>query len=287
MICSSVSVVLPLAWATEAEQLPALAVEPGGVAIEGVDAGDRHQVLLVQVAHADQLLANQLDFARLGVELGVEADDLVLQLADALLQLRLLAEPGRAAQFEQPALVGDGIGDRRIVRMRESSSGGKTTVSSAVALGLQPRLARFQLIEALGDHGKVGFRHGVIELHQHLAGFDVVAVLDIELAHHATGRVLHLLDVRVDHDGARRDERAGDLRGRRPAADAAGEQQHDHQAGRHVAANGVQRAALRGVHELAPVDRKIHFFRGRRRHALGTALMDAAAAAGFTSLARI
>ncbi len=45
-----------------------------------------------------------------------------------------------------------------------------------------------------------------------------LAVAHAQLADHAAGRVLHLLDVGIDDQLAWRDHRAGELRRRRPAA---------------------------------------------------------------------
>ena len=97
----------------------------------------------------------------------------------------------------------------------------------AVALGLEPRLARRQLVETLGDDGQIGARHGVVEPHDDLARLDAVAVAHAQLADDAAGRVLHLLHVGIDDDGALRDHRAGQFGRRRPAADTAGKNDDD------------------------------------------------------------
>ena len=60
-----------------------------------------------------------------------------------------------------------------------------------------------------------------------------VAVLDAKVADDAAGRVLHLLDVGIDDELARRDHRAGDLGRRRPADDAADHDDHGGDADRH------------------------------------------------------
>ena len=51
---------------------------------------------------------------------------------------------------------------------------------------------------------------------------NAAALLDVERADDAAGEVLHLLRIAFDDDDPGGDHRAGDLRGRRPAADAAG-----------------------------------------------------------------
>ena len=90
----------------------------------------------------------------------------------------------------------------------------------AVTLGGEPRLARIKFGEALGDDRQIGLRHRLIELNKNLARFYVIAVVHKQLADHAAGGVLHLLDIGIDDDVARRDQRAGDFGGRGPAAKA-------------------------------------------------------------------
>ena len=172
----------------------------------------------------------------------VEPANFLLELHDPLLQLRFLAQAGRAAQFEQLALIGDRVGDRRIAgagkQFRRERDG-----LGAVSFGFEPRLARREFVEALGDDGEIGAGDGIVELYEHIACLDAVAVLHVELADDAAGRVLHFLHVGIDDDGAFGDERAGNLGRRRPAADAAGEQQHNQSAGHHMAMNGFARTS--------------------------------------------
>ncbi len=115
-----------------------------------------------------------------------------------------------------------------------------------ITFGFETRLSRGELVEAFGDDGKVRTRDRIVELHEDIAGFDAIAVLNVELANDAAGRMLDLLHVRIDDDGALRDQRAGDLGGCRPTADASGEQQHDQAAGQQMAMDGVARASRRG-----------------------------------------
>ena len=95
------------------DQLPAFALEPRAVALERGEPGDLHEIVFPELAHAFELLADQRDLPRLGVLLRGEAADLVLQLRDALFQLRFLAEPRGAAKLEQLALVGQRNARRR------------------------------------------------------------------------------------------------------------------------------------------------------------------------------
>ena len=90
----------------------------------------------------------------------------------------------------------------------------------SVPLRLEPALARGELVQAFGHHGQIGPRHRLVEADHDVAGPDAVAVAGEDLADDAAGRVLDLLDVAVDHDGAGRDDRAGQFRHRRPAAEA-------------------------------------------------------------------
>ena len=107
---------LALGLSDRGQQLPALAFDAGGVALERSHSVYRHQVFLVKIAHALELLVDQRGLACLCVQLRGQTDDFVLELPDALSQLRLLAGAGRAAQLEQLALVVDRVGDGRIAR---------------------------------------------------------------------------------------------------------------------------------------------------------------------------
>ena len=119
----------------------------------------------------------------------------------------------------------------------------KLDLVEAALLGLQPRRARPQSVQRLGDDGEVGLDHGLVEPHHDVAGLDDVAVAHAHLADHAAGRVLHLLDVGIDHDRARRDQRAGDLHRRGPAAEPAGQHQHQRQADDQMRPDRAARAA--------------------------------------------
>ena len=57
-------------------------------------------------------------------------------------------------------------------------------------------LRAVELGQGLGYDGEIGARDRVVEPHQQVARFNPVAVLDAQLADHAAGRVLDLLDVR-------------------------------------------------------------------------------------------
>ena len=112
----------------------------------------------------------------------------------------------------------------------------------AVALGRQACLAGGELGQCLGHDREIGARDGVVEPHQQVAGLDAVAVLDAQFADHAAGRVLDLLDVRFNDDRAWRNQRAGDLGGGRPDADAERQKDHDCGARNRVAPDRFARA---------------------------------------------
>ena len=121
--------------------------------------------------------------------------------------------PTRAcvAQFEQLAFAVDRARDFGIAPAAQQFVGKRDRVG-AVALGFEPRLARRHVVETLGDDGEIGARDRLVEPHHDVARLDAVAVAHAHLADHAAGRVLHFLDVGVDHDRAGCDQRAGQSR---------------------------------------------------------------------------
>ena len=124
-----ISTILPFASAAAAIELAALALQARLLAFEGGEPGDRNQVLCPQVAHAFELLIDEPHFLGLGVLLGGEPDDLLLQLLDALGKLILLTGPGLAPQLEQLALAGQASCTSES-SARSASSLGKATVSA-------------------------------------------------------------------------------------------------------------------------------------------------------------
>jgi len=77
----------------------------------------------------------------------------------------------------------------------------------------------------------------------------MVAVAHIELADDAAGRMLHFLYIRIDNDRPGRDQRAGNLRGRSPAADAENKARDQHSAAENW------RGSIRGRYAAAPGSR--------------------------------
>ncbi len=122
---------------------------------------------------------------------------------------------------------GGGQGEELV---RESDLGG------AVALGHEAGLPRIHLVERLGDDGEAGAGLRLVEPYDDVALLDTVAVLDVEGADHAARRVLHFLDVAVDHELARRDDRARDLAERAPAEDDEHQDGHGREAEPEMAA---------------------------------------------------
>ena len=156
--------------------------------------------------------------------LRLEAGDLLVQLRDALAQLRLLPDPPGGADLEQFGLARHHVLDVGIIgtieqRRRETRScrGPAARPASRAARAHSPSrflvtIARLALVTVSSSRTT------------HVAGLDEVAVMRAHLADHAAGRMLHLLDAGFDHDRSRRDQRARDLGGRCPAAEAARQQ---------------------------------------------------------------
>src|SRR3954468_3993019 len=96
-----------------------LAFKPGRIALQRGHARDLDQVLLPQLAHPLELLADQLDLALLRPNLVGQALDLLPELGDALPQLRHLPLAGGAADLEQLTLALDHTGHLGVVQARE------------------------------------------------------------------------------------------------------------------------------------------------------------------------
>ena len=221
---------LALRLGDRGDQLSALAFEARLLALQRGDAVELHQLLAPQVADALQLLLDPFDLLVLGGDLRDQAADLLLRLGDALGELRLQAF-ARLAPRSRTACVSPLI--RRATSgssLRASRSGGKVDLVLAVALGFLARAARRKLVEPLDDDREVGAGLGVVEPDDDVAGLDLIAVAHPQLGDDAAGRVLHLLDVGVDDELALRDHGAGEFAGRGPAADAADQDHHDHEA---------------------------------------------------------
>ena len=171
----------------------------------------------------------------------LEAADLLLDLPDALVQLRLLTRARGAAQLEQPSLSRQDPQDGRVGRARREVLREDQPLC-VVALRFEPGLSRRELVQALDDDREVGARDRLIQAHEQVAGLDLIPVAHEQFADNTAGWVLHLLDVRIDHETARGDHRAGDFGRAGPAADSAGQDDGDPEAEAEVAAERRPRA---------------------------------------------
>src|SRR6185312_11324555 len=183
-------------------------------------------MLLVELANAGQLLLDQRDLPFLRLFLRVETLHLLLELPDALTQLGLLPGPAVDANLEQFGLAHHDVGDIGIAGT-PGEFRRKIDLVQPTLFGFQPRRARQRGVEIPGDDRQIRFGDGVIKPHQDLARLDLVAVMRKQLPDDAAGRILHLLDVGLDHDLSPRDQRAGDLGGRGPAPESAGDKGDD------------------------------------------------------------
>ncbi|MEY9250897.1 hypothetical protein ABH990_001895 [Bradyrhizobium ottawaense] len=236
---------LALGLGARSDVLRAFAVETGRVAFELGQTRDLHQTLVVKLAHAGELVLHQRDLLILGLLLGAEPRDLLVELRDALAQLGLLSGAAVDADVEQLGFGGEQQLDVGIPSALDQGLRKFDPVDPAL-LGLQARRTRLRGVEILGDDGKVGLGDGIVEPHHDIAGLDQVAVAGAHLADHAAGRMLHLLDVGFDHDLARRDQRARDQHGRGPAAETDDKHQHDHEAEDQVKLDGFAYGLVRG-----------------------------------------
>ena len=171
----------------------------------------------------------------------LEAADLLLDLSDALVQLRLLTRARGAAQLEKPSLSCQDPQDGRVGRTRREVLR-EDQPFFVVALRFEPSLSRRELVQALEDDCQVGSRDRLIQAHEQVAGLDLIPVAHEQFSHNTAGRVLYLLHVRIDHETARGDHRAGDFGRARPAADPAGQDNGDPEAEAEVAADRRPRA---------------------------------------------
>src|SRR5713226_9401930 len=151
---------LALGLRPRGDELRALAVEPGRVALQRRQARHLHQVFFVELLNPGELLFHQHDFLVFCFFLRRQAADFLVQLRDALAQLRLLPDPPEGADLEQFGLAGDDVLDVGVAGAVEQGFGKYDSVDAAL-LGLQPRATRPQPVEVLGDDGKARLGDGV------------------------------------------------------------------------------------------------------------------------------
>src|SRR5262249_53402883 len=135
-------------------ELTSFAFEPGAVSLESRQTSDLHKVVFPKLAHALKFFADKRDLSGFRVLLRGKSLNFILQLGDALFQLRLLAERGRATKLKQLAFIGDGDGDGALVGTGEQF-GRKLDGLGAVAFGFEPRFTRGELIESFGNNSEV------------------------------------------------------------------------------------------------------------------------------------
>ena len=225
--------------------------DPRLVALKLGNAGDGDEIFLVKLGDAGELFLDQLELGLLCRLLRRQAADLLVGLRDPLAQLRALAGARAASRLEQLLLAGHCRRGRCLLAAARQLLRKHDDIG-VLALGEQARLARHQLVELGAHHAERGLGHGIVEPQHDLAGFDLGALPDQNLSDHAAGRMLHLLHARLDHDGAGRDHRAGQLGGRRPAADAADEENGDRQSHEIELADRAARVLLGHVSSLQP-----------------------------------
>ena len=159
--------------------------------------------------------------------LRLEAGDLLADLLDAELELLLAAFAVGEVALEQAGFV---AGDDGGLGMAGTEARREFDRVEPVALGQEAGLPGGELDQLRTDDRKLGLRLGVLELDQDLAGPDEIAFPDRDAGDDAPVAMLDRLEVLVDGDGPGRDHGSRQLRGRRPSAGAADEQEAERQA---------------------------------------------------------
>ena len=178
------------------EQLAALALDARAVAVERDDAGQRHQLLGVELAHALQLLGDQRQLLLARRALRAEAVDQRFELRDLLGQLRPRRLARRAAAVEDDLLAVDRIpGVRHWIAPVPIRSRGKRTWSAPSRSATSRASSAVMLVERLRHDRQLGAQHGVVEHDQQVACLDAGALAHLELGDDAALGMLHLLGV--------------------------------------------------------------------------------------------
>ena len=151
----------------------------------------------------------------------LSAVDLLLQLRDALLQLRLLARPRLAADLEEMALARGSGWQAPARRRRLVQAQAERTTCSIPSRSASSRLWRAasssRLLETMARLARATVSSSRITISPDRTRSPSRARISPTTP--PVG-MLDLLDVAVDHDGAGRDHRARQFRHRRPAAEA-------------------------------------------------------------------
>jgi hypothetical protein len=156
-------------------QLRHLAVDVHGGALQLVEAVDRDQLLVPQVAHALAFGLDQVALLAQGVDLGLKPGDLLVVLRDARAKLCAQLALFGLAHREQVLFVGHGLARAGLVEA--VSSGGKN-LAQAQPLCLEPGLLGQQLFHGEVGIGRIGAGHAVVEPHQQLALAHMLAIDD-------------------------------------------------------------------------------------------------------------
>src|SRR5262249_34258179 len=123
MICSSISLILPRDCAATEIDCARSPLSRAASRSSEISRLSCTRFLFHSPPHAFELATDQLELFRFCcLQRGIAADFLV-ELRDALLELRLLAEPGAAPQLEQLALACDRGGDVGLVAARQQGGG--------------------------------------------------------------------------------------------------------------------------------------------------------------------
>ena len=142
-----------------------------------------------------------------GRNLAFVALDLAFGLAKLLVHHLLLAEISDALGLEQRFLRGRGFGG---FGDREVDAGWNVEVVLAVALGNQAAFLDREIGDLARRRRQTGARLGIVEVDEHVAFFDAIAVLDQNFCNNAAFEVLHALVVAVDGHRASSDDGARD-----------------------------------------------------------------------------
>ena len=151
--------------------------------------------------------------------LEAEPFDLRVDLTLALFELRELARSRRAPLVHQVLLCGQcrAQGARGLLARQRQED--RLERRQVLLLGLKTRLLGGQLDQLVLEDALVGDHLRGVEPRENLALLHEFAVLDENSADDAALRMLNGLRARLNHEGARRDDRTVDLGGERPPAD--------------------------------------------------------------------
>ena len=211
MILSSISAILPLAWATAAIELRLLAVESGRFPLQLREAIDRNQVLFEQLAHPFELAIYQFNFSHSWLAAGRSSRrSLRLELCKLLAQLGLLTRHAQSGAVR--TVLRSPVNDVRDFRLAFASLKviRKVQRVRTIAFACKSCLARRKLVEAFRDDRQICPRDRLVQAHDDVAALDAIAFANAQLADDSAGGVLHLLDIRIDNDRPGRDQRAGE-----------------------------------------------------------------------------